>query len=70
MYTLKYKRNFFWNTYKNVKGHTFIQDMDRMDIFFEDKIISIPKWSQCTLLLGHDFILQQKKDINKEAGRE
>ena len=69
MYTLKYKRRFIWHTYKNVTGHTFNKDMNRMDVFFEDKILSIPQWDKCTLLLGSDFILQQKKDINKEAGQ-
>ncbi len=69
MYTIKYKRRFFWHTHKNVTGHTFVENMDRMDIFFKDKILSIPKWSQCTLMLGNDFLLEQKNDINKQAGK-
>lgn len=69
MYKLKIKRKLFWKTYKNVTGHQFLKDVDRMDIFFEDKIISIPRWSHCTLLLGADFILEQKKEIEKEVGR-
>ena len=42
--------------------------MDRMDIYFKDKILSVPKWSQCTLLLGPDFILTQEKDIKEKKG--
>ena len=70
MYTLKYKRNFFWHTHKNVTGHTFNLEMDRMDIFFKNKILSVPKWSQCTLLLGHDFILTQENEIKEKRGKE
>jgi hypothetical protein len=40
MYKLKIKRKFFWKTYKNVIGHKFVENTDKLDIF-KDKIISI-----------------------------
>ena len=69
MYRLKIKRKWFWKTYKNVTGHQVLKELDRLDVFFKDKIISIPKWSEYTLELGQDFILFQKEEIAKEAGR-
>jgi len=66
-YKFKYKRNFFYKTLKNAIGHNYDVNSDRMDVYFDDKIISLPKWSECTLILGQDFILKQKKDIEKES---
>lgn len=67
-YKFKYKRRFFFKTIKNVIGHNFDLDSNRMDIFLDHKIISIPKWSECEMVLGSDFLLKQKEDIKKESG--
>ena len=69
MYKLKIKRKLFWKTYKNVIGHKFVKDVDKLDIFFKDKIISIPKYSECTLKLGADFLDFQKEEMEKEKGK-
>lgn len=67
-YKFKFKRKFFYKTYKKVIGHNYSQEIDKMDVFFEDKIISIPKWNECYLVLGNDFLLKEKADIKKETG--
>jgi hypothetical protein len=70
-YKFKYKRlkSLFSKTYKDVIGHKLSDDGDRMDIFFDDGIISISKWKECNMYLGQDFILAEKESIKKEVGR-
>lgn len=67
-YKFKYKRFFFYKTIKNVKGHAFDLDSDRMDIFTIDGIISIGNWSKYDMKLGSDFLLVQKNDMEQESG--
>ena len=67
-YKFKYKRFLFWKTLKNVTGHNYNEVTDKMDVFFEDKIISIPEWSKCSLYLGQDFIFKEKQSIKEVAG--
>ena len=69
MYTIKYKRKFFYSTITNVKGHSLDDSNDRMDVFTKDAIISIHKWSECDMRLGQDFLLFQKQSASKEAGQ-
>ena len=66
-YIFKYKRRFFWHK-KKVAGHTYLKDMDRMDIFFEDgSVYSISQWSKYDLILGVDWVLYTKKQMEKES---
>lgn len=45
--------------------------MNRMDVFKEDKtLFSIPKWSECHLSLGKDWILATKEQMEKESGQK
>jgi hypothetical protein len=68
MYDFKYKRWFFFRTVKNCKAHNYKQDIDRMDVFQDSRILSIPKWSECTLVLGKDFMLFEKEQMRREKG--
>lgn len=68
MYMFKYKRRFFFRTVKNCKAHDYKKDIDRMDVFQDDCILSIPKWSECTLVLGKDFMLSEKEQMRREKG--
>lgn len=68
MYIFKYKRRFVYKKIKEVIGHSYDIDTDRMDVFKKDMVISIPKWSECQLELGSDFLLFEKQNINAEAG--
>lgn len=68
-YKFKYKRNFFWRTIKGIKGHSVDSKLDRMDIFLEDGIFSIAKWSEYDMKLGSDFLLFQQQEMSKEAGQ-
>lgn len=68
MYAFKYKRRFFFRTIKSCKGHSYNVEMDRMDVFQDDCITSIPKWSQCTLVLGKDFMLFEREQMRREKG--
>lgn len=70
-YTLKYKRKFFWETIKNVIGHNLDStEHDRYVIYKKDEILTIPKWSECSLKLGSDFMLFQKNEMEKEANQD
>jgi hypothetical protein len=68
-YTFKFKRGFFVKKIKNVKGHALDSENDRMDIFIQNGIISLHKWSECDMHLGQDFLLFQKQSASKEAGQ-
>lgn len=68
-YILKYKKRFFWRTVKNAKGHKLDMELDRMDIFLDNGIVSISNWSKCDMKLGADFLLFQKNEMENEAGQ-
>lgn len=69
-YNFKFKRFFITRTIKSI-GHRYDQENKRMDVYHSDgSITSIPKWDQCTLYLGTDWVLFTKKQIEKEAGQK
>lgn len=70
MYVFKYKRLLLFKKIKRVIGHRYVESGDRMDVFKEDGVISIPNWSKCELHLGNDFILFEKNNAKIEAGME
>ena len=62
-YYFQYKRYFFKNKIKAI-GHKFHPEYNRMDVFHEDgSITSIPKWDQCHLYLGTDWVLHTTKQM-------
>lgn len=69
LYELKVRRKgqWFWRTFKKVKGHNVKDDI--LDIFFNDGIRTIHKFSECDIKLGSDFILKQKEDLERESGQ-
>lgn len=67
-YNFSYKKGLFWETIKDVKGHSMNESGTRMDVFLDDGIISISKWEDCDMKLGSDFILSQKEAMEKESG--
>ena len=69
-YIFKYKRKLFWRQI-NACGHRYVEEMNRMDVFKEDKtLFSIPKWSECYLDLVKDWLLATKEQIEKESGQK
>lgn len=70
LYNLKYKRRFFWKTIR-VDGHRIDTANNRMDLFMPDgSVLSLGKWSECDLKLGSDWVIRQKKDMEKQAGQD
>lgn len=68
-YKFKYKKGLFWKS-KTVSGHRLDKDNNRMDLFLEDgSIYSISQWDKYDLYLGIDWVLENKKQMEKEAGQ-
>lgn len=68
-YKFKYKRFLFWNSYK-VIGHTLDEKQNKLVLFFEDgSIREIKKWTDCEVQLGTDWVIAQKKVMEKESGQ-
>lgn len=68
-YKFKFKKYLLWKCITAV-GHTYLKDMDRMDIFDESGgVLSLSKWSTYDLKLGTDWVLATKDKMEKEAGR-
>ena len=65
----KTKESDKYKVLKEVKGHQYNIEQDKMVVFFDDKIIEIPEWKSCSLYLGMDFLLAQKDAVNKGAGK-
>jgi len=63
---LKHKKQWFYRTIKNVKGHQLVEN--RLDIFLDDGIISLCDWDKYDMKLGSDFLLFQKYEMEKESG--
>jgi hypothetical protein len=69
-YFFQYRRFFFKKKIKAI-GHKFLPEHNRMDVFHEDgSITSIPRWNQCYLYLGTDWVLYTKKQMEKESGQQ
>lgn len=70
MYIFKFKKqsSLFWKKIRAI-GHMTHPESNRMDVFLEDgSIYSIGSWDKFDLSLGLDFITQQKRDMEREAG--
>lgn len=69
-YIFKYKKNILWTSIK-VEGHKYDSTSNRMDLFLKDgSIYSIGEWSKYTLKLGTDWVIAQRKIMEKEAGQK
>ena len=69
-YIVKFKRqfSFLWNKRK-VVGHNYIKELDKMILHFSvQKLEEIPEWSKYHVVLGPDFFLAQKEQMEKESG--
>ena len=70
-YKFQWKRRWKWNSLKKVVGHKFTAELDRMDVFQESgSVYSIPKWSECSLKLGTDWVLFTKNNMEEESGQD
>lgn len=68
-YEIKYKRWLFWKKIK-VVGHRYESTADKMALYFADgSIREIPQWSKCEVVLGTDWVLAVKKDLETKAGQ-
>jgi len=66
--TYKYSRSWFWKK-QTITGHSYQKDFDKLVLFKKDgSIEEIPEWSKHHVKLGADFILAQKKQMEKESG--
>ena len=69
-YKIKIRRRFFWKTIKAV-GHKLVAEIDRMDIFLKDgSIYSVGQWSKYDVILGTDWVLFTKKQMEEESGQD
>jgi len=69
-YKIKFKHmtSWFWKKIQ-AAGHSYNKEIDKLIIFKKDgSIEEIPEWSKCYVKLDTDFILAQKKDMEKESG--
>ncbi len=71
-YVIKFKRkkDLLWSKRK-VAGHRYMQEVDKMVLHFSaSKIEEIPEWSKHYVILGADFFVAQKEQMEKETGVE
>ena len=67
-YKFKYKRTLFWHTIE-VIGHHYIPDQEKMVLYFPDGSIGeIPRWKDCAISLGVDWVLATKQMMEQQAG--
>lgn len=69
-YKFKYKRRLFFRSFK-VIGHSYNKELDRMALHFQNgSIRELPKWSACECLLGSDWALAVKEEMERKSGQE
>ena len=67
-YLFKWKRRLFFHT-KKVVGHRYEKEQDKMVLFFENGgIREIKLWTQCENVLGSDWALIMKKQMEQQSG--
>lgn len=70
-FKIRYKksRSWFWTT-RTITGFNLIKEQDRFVLFFQDgSIQELAKWSEHDCKLGVDWVLFQKKQMEKESGQ-
>lgn len=71
MYRFKYRKRWIWRTIRDVAGHKYLKDMDRMDVILKDgSILSIAGWSGYDMFLGTDWVLFTKALMEEESGQD
>lgn len=68
-YKFTFKRGWRKKTFL-VVGHAFNRELNRLTLYFEDGgLREIPEWSKCECILGSDWALAVKKDMEKKSGQ-
>jgi hypothetical protein len=68
-YIFQYKKSGSWFWKKaTVVGHNYFSETDKMALYYSNGIEEIANWSAYNCKLGSDFMLVQKKNLEKKAG--
>jgi hypothetical protein len=68
-YKFTWKRRFFKRS-RIVVSNYFVENENRMILVFEDgSVYGIPKWSECSLWLGTDWVRAKQKEMERQAGQ-
>ncbi len=71
MYNFKYKRygRFFYKTLKDVVGHNYLPDQNKMVVYFKSgRVVEIPHWNSCGVDLGTDWVNYVREKAERESG--
>lgn len=71
-YTVKYQRKgqLLRRTLKGLIGHRYDETVGKMVFYFEDgSIQEVPHWHECGIMLGKDWVLYTKRQMEKQAGQ-
>jgi len=53
-----------------IQGHRYEQSMNKMVLFFQDgSVREIPNWSSREVVLGVDWVLAVKKQMEAQSGQ-
>jgi hypothetical protein len=64
----RHKTNIVWKKRK-IQGHKYLPEIDKIVLHYKcNKIEEIPEWSKHYVVLGSDFVLAQKEQMEKESG--
>jgi hypothetical protein len=67
-YIFGYRRHWFWRR-REVIGHKYEADQDKMVLFFKDGgVEEIRSWKRCEARLGPDWFAESKKAMEKQVG--
>ena len=68
-YKFKWKRKWIYHT-KVVLGHNYNQVADKMVLYYPNgSIEEIPRWKDCAVKLGVDWVLAVKKSMEAKTGQ-
>ena len=68
-YRIRWKRKIIWHTFKNVVGHQFAENQNKLAVYFDDgSLCEIKKWTDCEIALGVDWFLAVKRHEEEKAG--
>jgi hypothetical protein len=68
-YRIKFKDGWKWRMFI-IQGHRYEQSMNKMVLFFQDgSVREIPNWSSREVVLGVDWVLAVKKQMEAQSGQ-
>jgi len=67
-YIFKYRRKYFWKKIA-VIGHK-LEDQTMVLYMENGGLYTIPKWSECSLQLGVDWVLAVKSNMESQTGAD